>query len=37
MVRMGLEPGVAGWKMQRNPLSYGDTPFSTFLPIDMIN
>ena len=25
MVRMGLEPGAAGWKAQKNPLSYGGT------------
>ena len=24
---MGLEPGVAGWKVQMNPLSNGGTPF----------
>ena len=23
---MGLEPGVGGWKVQTNPLSYGGTP-----------
>ena len=23
MVYLGLEPGVAGWKAQTNPLSYG--------------
>ena len=23
MVCLGLEPGVAGWKTQTNPLSYG--------------
>ena len=23
MVCLGLEPGVAGWKAQTNPLSYG--------------
>ena len=23
---MGFEPGLAGWKVQRNPLSYGGTP-----------
>ena len=27
MVCLGLEPGVAGWKVQVNPLSYGGTPF----------
>ena len=26
MVRLGIEPGVAGWKVQTNPLSYGGTP-----------
>ena len=26
MVCLGLEPGVAGWKAQTNPLSYGGTP-----------
>ena len=29
MVRLGLEPGAAGWKVQLNPLSYSGTP--TFL------
>ena len=28
MVCLGLEPRVAGWKTQTNPLSYGGTPFS---------
>ena len=23
---LGLEPGAAGWKAQKNPLSYGGTP-----------
>ena len=27
MVCLGLEPRVAGWKAQMNPLSYGGTPF----------
>ena len=26
---LGLEPGVAGWKEQTNPLSYGSTPSVT--------
>ena len=26
MVCLGFEPGVAGWKAQMNPLSYGGTP-----------
>ena len=26
MVCLGFEPGVAGWKAQTNPLSYGGTP-----------
>ena len=26
MACLGLEPGVAGWQAQMNPLSYGDTP-----------
>ena len=26
MVCLGLEPGVAGWKAQTNPMSYGGTP-----------
>ena len=26
MVCSGVEPGVAGWKAQTNPLSYGSTP-----------
>ena len=30
MVCLGLEPGVAGWKVQTNPLSYGGTPLITF-------
>ena len=25
MVFWGLEPGLAGWKVQKNPLSYGGT------------
>ena len=25
MVCLGLEPGVTGWKAQKNPLSYGGT------------
>ena len=25
-VKVGLEPGAAGWKAQTNPLSYGGTP-----------
>ena len=29
MVCLGLEPGVAGWKAQTNPLSYGGTPKSS--------
>ena len=32
---LGLEPSVAGWKVQTNPLSYGGTPgsrnFSAFV------
>ena len=31
MVCLGLEPGVAGWKAQTNPLSYGGTPWEEFL------
>ena len=31
MVCLGLEPGVAGWKAQMNPLSYGGTPNQSFL------
>ena len=27
MVCLGFKPGVAGWKAQTNPLSYGGTPF----------
>ena len=23
---LGFEPGLAGWKEQKNPLSYGGTP-----------
>ena len=26
MVCLGLKPGMAGWKAQTNPLSYGGTP-----------
>ena len=26
MVCLGFKPGVAGWKAQTNPLSYGGTP-----------
>ena len=26
IVRLGFEPGTAGWKAQTNPLSYGGTP-----------
>ena len=26
MVYLGLEPRVAGWKVQTNPLSYDGTP-----------
>ena len=26
MVRLGLKPGAAGWKVHTNPLSYGGTP-----------
>ena len=26
MVCLGFEPGVAGWKVQTNPLNYGGTP-----------
>ena len=33
MVCLGLEPGVAGWKVQTNPLSYGGTPRLKFLDI----
>ena len=29
MVCLGLKPGVAGWKAQTNPLSYGSIPFLT--------
>ena len=28
MVCLGLEPGVAEWQVQMNPLSYGGTPIS---------
>ena len=31
MVCLGLEPGVAGWKAQTNPLSYSGTPSLLFL------
>ena len=33
MVCLGVEPGVAGWKAQTNPLSYGGTPFSCHFTI----
>ena len=26
MVCLGLEPGMVGWQLQANPLSYGGTP-----------
>ena len=28
MACLGVEPGLAGWKAQMNPLSYGGTQFS---------
>ena len=31
MMRLGLEPGAAGWKVQTNPPSYSGTPYSTIL------
>ena len=31
MVCLGFDPGVAGWKAQTNPLSYGGTPSTIFL------
>ena len=31
MVCLGLEPGAAGWKVQTNPLSYGDITQNTSL------
>ena len=30
MVCLGFEPGVAGWKVQTNPLSYCSTPMLKF-------
>ena len=30
MVCLGLKPGVAGWKTQMNPLSFGGTPINRF-------
>ena len=30
MVDLGLEPVVAEWKVQTNPLSYGGTPSKIF-------
>ena len=30
MVCLGLEPGVAGLKVQTNPLSYGGTPWTEY-------
>ena len=32
MVCLGFKPGVAGWKAQTNPLSYGGIPGTSFLP-----
>ena len=29
---LGLEPGVAGWKAEMNPLSYGCTPTNPVRP-----
>ena len=37
MVCLGLEPGVAGWKAQTNPLSYGGTPIFYFLLLDPVD
>ena len=31
MVCLGLEPRVARWKAQTNPLSYGGTPINCFV------
>ena len=31
MVCLGLDPGVAGWKAQTNPLSYSGTPILRLL------
>ena len=31
MVCLGFDPGVAGWKAQTNPLSYGGTPSTIFI------
>ena len=31
MACLGVEPRVAGWKAQTNPLSYGGTPFICIL------
>ena len=31
MVCLGLEPRVAGWKEQMNPLSYGGIPYIVML------
>ena len=36
MVCLGLEPGVAGWKVQTNPLSYGGTPYAEILIDSMV-
>ena len=33
MVCLGLEPGVAGWKAQTNPLSYSGTPYHPNLKV----
>ena len=31
VVWLGLKPGVAGWKVLSNPLSYGGTPVLSFI------
>ena len=33
MVCLGLKPGVAEWKAQKNPLCHGGTPSLTLYPI----
>ena len=35
MVRLGLEPGAAGWQAQTNPLSYGSTPFRSLFSFEI--
>ena len=36
MVCLGVEPGVAGWKAQTNPQSYGGTPLTTYYNASLV-